>query len=224
MICILLRQKFQLQTLFKLDYTAAKIFMFKMLENELSSELTYHGKHHTEDVLKVTTKLCAYEKISAYETKLVKTACLFHDAGFIISRIEHEKQGCEFAKNYLPRFGYNPDQIKRICSMIMATKVPQNPKNKLEEIICDADLDYLGRDDFFVIGDSLYQELKAQGMIQDKKSWNEMQIKFLERHSFFTSTNIKRRSAKKQAHLEKLKRNNDLKKDGKPNSPPPDLK
>ena len=188
-----------------MDYTAVKIFIFKKLELELSDDLSYHGKHHTMDVLKVTIELCAHENIDAYQTKLIKTACLFHDAGFIVSRFEHEKHVCELAKANLPRFGYGDDEIKRICSMIMATKIPQSPKNSLEEIICDADLDYLGRDDFFVIGDSLFKELKIQGIIQDKYSWNEMQIKFLESHSFFTSTNKKRRAAKKQIHLDRLK-------------------
>ena len=190
-----------------MDYYAVKIFILKKLEHELSSELSYHGKHHTEDVLNVTIQLCKNENISAYDTTLVKTACLFHDAGFIFSRLEHEKHGCELAKNYLPGFGYTYDEINRICSMIIATKIPQSPKNNLEEIICDADLDYLGRDDFFKIGDSLFEELKKQGLIQNKFSWNEMQIKFLSNHSFFTSTNIKRRSAKKQTHLEQLKMN-----------------
>lgn len=198
-----------------MDYTAAKIFMFKMLENGLSGDLSYHGKHHTEDVLRTTAELCALENISKYETVLLKSACLFHDAGFITGRIEHEKRGCEIAKKYLPDFGYSPDEIKRICGMIMATKIPQSPKNNLEEIICDADLDYLGRDDFFKIGDSLFEELKHQGVIEDKQSWNEMQINFLENHSFFTSTNIKRRTAKKQEHLEYLKKITNTKSSGK---------
>ncbi len=198
--------------------------MLKKLENELSSELSYHGKHHTEDVLKVTKELCAHENISNYETKLIKTACLFHDAGFINSRIEHEKYGCKIAEDYLPRYGYNPDQIKRICGMIMATKIPQSPKNNLEKIICDADLDYLGRDDFFTIGNSLFKELKTQGVVEDEFSWNEMQINFLENHSFFTSTNINRRSAKKQAHLEELKLNNGSRIDEKTNNQNKDLK
>jgi len=199
-----------------LDYSAVKIFILKKLENELSNELSYHCKHHTEDVLKVTIQLCEYENISAYNTNLVKTACVFHDAGFIISRVEHEKYSCKLAKNYLPDFGYTFDEINLVCGMIMATKIPQSPKNNLEEIICDADLDYLGRDDFYKIGDSLFEELKIQGLIQSKFSWNEIQIKFLDSHTFFTDTNIKRRSAKKQTHLEQLIMKNNSKGSQKP--------
>ena len=75
-------------------------------------------------------------------------------------------------------------------------------------------MDYLGRDDFFKIGDSLFEELKKQGLIQNKFSWNQMQINFLDKHTFFTATNIKRRTAKKQAHLEQLKKDNKSKGEG----------
>ena len=95
---------------------------------------------------------------------LLKTACLFHDAGFITSRVDHEKQRMCTGKKTPARFWiYSQDEIDRICGMIMATKIPQSPKNNLEEIICDADLDYLGRDDFFAIGDSLFEEVKISG-------------------------------------------------------------
>jgi len=187
-----------------LDYTAAKLFIFKKLENELPIDLTYHGLHHTEDVLQVTEELCESENVSDYEALLIKTACLFHDTGFLTSRIEHEKLSCEIAKKYLPRFGYSREEIHRICDMIMATKIPQSPKNNLEEILCDADLDYLGRDDFFPVGKTLFKELKNLGMIDDEQTWNKMQIKFLKNHSFFTSTNKKRRTTKKLTHLQQL--------------------
>ena len=187
-----------------MDYTAAKLFILKKLENDLSGQLTYHGKHHTEDVLKVAKELCNLENISHYESILIKTASLFHDSGFLKSMTEHEKHSCELARKYLPDFGYTEDEIKRICEMIMATKIPQSPKNQLEEIICDADLDYLGRDDFYTIGNTLFEELKSQGKVDDVYSWNEIQINFLQEHKFFTPTNINRRTAKKQNYLKEL--------------------
>jgi uncharacterized protein len=92
---------------------------------------------------------------------LLKTACLFHDIGFTISGQDHEERGCEIAEEVLPDLNYDSDQINRIKGMIMATKIPQTPNNKLEQIICDADLDYLGRDDFFSIGDTFVSRVKT---------------------------------------------------------------
>ncbi|MCY1378022.1 hypothetical protein D3C87_1448270 [compost metagenome] len=89
--------------------------------------------------------------------------------------------------------------------MIMATRIPQMPQNLLEEILADADLDYLGRDDFFTIGDRLYEELSVFGMVSNEWDWNVLQVKFLEAHHYFTDTAIRLRKQKKEENLQKIK-------------------
>jgi uncharacterized protein len=189
-----------------MNYHAAKAFILDKLSAELSDKLTYHGIHHTLDVLYMAEDLCYAEKISPYQTLLVKTASLYHDAGFTIGTQEHESLGCEIVRAYLPRYDYTAAEIDSICGMIMATRIPQTPKNILEEIICDADLDYLGRDDFPQIGDTLFAELKAYNVLRSVKDWNRLQVNFLENHRFFTRTNRARRNPQKQRHLEELKK------------------
>lgn len=188
-----------------MDYRAAKAFIIDKLKRELSADLTYHGLHHTLDVFDVTKELCGIEAVSARETVLLKTAALFHDSGFTINNKEHEMLGCQIAQQELPNFGYSAGEIEQICGMIMATKIPQNPQNHLEAILCDADLDYLGRDDFFSIGVTLYEELKAYKVLQNEEAWNRLQVSFLEKHTFFTSTSIKRRARKKALYLDQLR-------------------
>ena len=83
--------------------------------------------------------------------------------------------------------------------------MPVTPKNKLEEIICDADLDYLGRDDFKSIGDLLYRELMESGAVQGLEQWNELQIRFLTNHQYYTSFSKANREEKKQENLKSLK-------------------
>lgn len=188
-----------------MNYHAAKAFIVEKLERELSADLTYHGLHHTLDVLHITEELCLMEAIGAYESMLLKTAALFHDSGFIKNNKDHETLGCAIAREHLPRYDYTPLEIERICSMIMATKIPQSPANFLEAILCDADLDYLGREDFFDIGSTLFQELKTYQVLQREEDWNRLQVSFLEKHAFFTPTNQRRRAPSKQAYLEQLK-------------------
>lgn len=188
-----------------MNYHAAKAFILEKLERELSADLTYHGLHHTLDVLHITEELCLMEAIGAYESMLLKTAALFHDSGFIKNNKDHETLGCAIAREHLPRYDYTPLEIERICSMIMATKIPQSPANFLEAILCDADLDYLGREDFFDIGSTLFQELKTYQVLQREEDWNRLQVSFLEKHAFFTPTNQRRRAPRKQAYLEQLK-------------------
>ncbi len=188
-----------------MNFHAAKAFILDKLESELSDHLYYHGIHHTLDVLYTVEELCYYEKVTPYEEMLLKTAALFHDSGFTIAAQEHERLGCGIAHNHLPRYGYKAQEIERICGMIMATKIPQTPKNELEKIMCDADLDYLGRDDFYDIGRTLFEELKASNVLSSEEAWNRIQVSFLEQHRFFTPTNRKRRTPKKQRYLAELK-------------------
>jgi uncharacterized protein len=189
-----------------MNYKEVKQFILAKLERELLPVYTYHGLHHTLDVLKVTGDLCEAEGISRYETTLLKTAVLFHDSGFMVSPKEHEATGCSIVRELLPSYNYSTEEIERICGMIMATKIPQSPHNILEQIICDADLDYLGRDDFFPIGNTLFEELKTLGILEDRLQWNTMQIKFLEFHAYHTETTKRLRDAKKQANIDAVKK------------------
>ena len=188
-----------------MNYHGAKAFILDKLRRELSEKLTYHGVHHTLDVLAVAGELCLLEKIDPYETMLLKTAVLFHDSGFVVTMTGHEAAGCDIAKEVLPNYDYTDEEIDQICGMIMATKIPQSPKNKLEEIICDADLDYLGRNDFYPIGKTLFEELKAFDILDSEEKWNEIQVSFLESHSFFTKTNQERRAPIELKYLEEIR-------------------
>lgn len=189
-----------------MDYRAAKQFILSKLRDELSDKLYYHGLHHTLDVLRMATEICESEGIGGHELMRVKTAALFHDAGFVKDKhAGHEHEGCLIAQEVLPRFGYAGPDIEAICGMIMATKIPQSPRNLLEEIICDADLDYLGRSDFYTIGESLFEELKAYHIIHDEQDWNRLQVSFLTAHTFHTQTNKMLREPVKQQYLEGLR-------------------
>ncbi|MFN0215026.1 MAG: HD domain-containing protein [Saprospiraceae bacterium] len=188
-----------------MDYRAAKKFILSKLRNELSDRLVYHGVHHTLDVLKMAAELCEREGVGEHDQVLVKTAALFHDAGFIKNKhAGHEAEGCILVRETLPKFGYATTDIECVCSMIMATKIPQSPNTLLEEILCDADLDYLGRDDFFAIGETLFEELQSYQLIGDEQSWNRLQVSFLNAHQFYTRTNKELREPVKRQYLEDL--------------------
>ena len=187
-----------------MNFSAAKIFILNELDR-LSPTLTYHGKHHTLDVTAVAERLCAVENVSKKDTILVLTAALLHDIGFLRHYSDHEEHGCRIAEEWLPQFNYTEGSIKKICGLIRATKIPQSPQTPLEEILCDADLDYLGRADFYTIGQTLFQEMKTLQLIDTEDNWNAMQIRFLENHYYFTATNQRERAAIQEKHLEELR-------------------
>ncbi|MES2559508.1 MAG: phosphohydrolase [Bacteroidota bacterium] len=187
-----------------MELSKAKAYIIKRLEKELHSNLSYHSLHHVLDVEEAALRLADAEGISAYERDLLLTAVVFHDSGFIYQTKDHEERGCAIVREELPQFGYNKVEIEQICGMIMSTKIPQNPQNVLEQIICDADLDYLGREDFWEIGNHLYQELSVYGILSNEQEWNNLQLKFLNSHHYFTRSAIELRQATKQAHLKKI--------------------
>jgi len=182
-----------------------KDHVLSRLNNELADNLYYHGPHHTVDVYESAKNLGEKEKISDDDMELLEIAALFHDSGFMVKYADHEEVGCKIARATLPDYGYTVKQIDIICDIIMATKLPQLPKTHLQEIICDADLDYLGRDDFEQISGTLVQEMDAFGKGVNKDQWNTIQINFLGQHKYFTETSQVIREPVKQQHLAKIK-------------------
>lgn len=175
------------------------------LKNELPEHLHYHSAHHTLDVYDCVLDIAKKEGVNDADLKLLLIAAIYHDAGYLIENKKHEKHSCELARKYLPQFKYSAKDIDTICSIIMATKLPHEPQSHLEEIMCDADLDYLGRSDFFDIGDKLYTEMLAIGTLKNRTEWNNLQVEFLGQHRYFTSTSIKLRQAQKEENLKIVK-------------------
>lgn len=188
-----------------MNFTAAETYILNKLKTELPDNLFYHSYNHVLDVLNSAIMYAKLEGISDYEILLLKTAVLFHDSGFTIQSKDHEAIGCNIVKDVLPNFEYSAEEIDLICGMIMATKVPQSPTTHLQQIICDADLDYLGRDDFWEIGNNLFRELSIYGILTDEKEWNKLQLKFLSNHNYFTNSAKNLRSDKKALHVNTIK-------------------
>lgn len=175
------------------------------LEKELPSCLHYHNVRHTIDVVSQVELIGIGEGVGENELLLLKTAGLFHDAGHVTGYDNHEILGTQIARQMLPEFKYTKEQIEKICTLIMATKLPPQPQTLLEKIMCDADLDYLGRTDFIPVSNTLYEELREQNKIDSKNEWNKMQIKFISGHQYFTDTANRLREVKKQMQIERLK-------------------
>ncbi|MFW5915972.1 MAG: adenylate/guanylate cyclase domain-containing protein [Bacteroidota bacterium] len=187
------------------QFTDIQEFILDKLEKELPYYLYYHNVKHTIDVVNQVELIGYGEGVDDEAILLLKTAALFHDAGHIISYDHHEFYGAQLAKEYLPKFKYNQEQIDKICELIMATKIPPEPGNLLEKIMCDADLDYLGRSDFIPVSNTLYEELKEQNKIGDINEWNKLQLKFISHHQYFTQTALNLREVNKQKQIERIK-------------------
>lgn len=190
------------------DINSIRSHIIKLMQDELPETLYYHSIEHTLDVELCALSIAAAEGINDKEAiEDLQIASLYHDTGFIKIHLLHETVSCEYARKFLPGFGLDDKRIDNICSIIMATKFPHQPCNLLEEIICDADLDYLGRTEFSETSEKLRKELVAFGIINSDTNWNQYQLEFLKKHRFFTASSIASRESLKLKHIQEIENN-----------------
>lgn len=177
-------------------------FALERLEKELDSRLVYHGVAHTRDsVLPAADRLGRLAGLSAENHLILTTAAAYHDIGFIIQRDGHEAAGCIIARETLPRFGYTPPQIEHVCQTIMATCLPQTPVDLVGELMADADLDVLGRDDLWETMQLLYCEWRNFGQWTTDEAFKAGQLAFISGHSYFSDAAKQLRNKSKQCNL-----------------------
>jgi len=184
-----------------IKYYKTQHFVLDYLKAGLSDKLLYHSVNHSIDVVQAVERIALSEGVTDEGLFLLKTAAILHDAGFVKQYENNESIGAAMAAEWLPKYGYTERHIKTIVELIHVTEIPHRPINKLQEIICDADLDYLGRDDFEEISNRLRLELRGMGKIDSDRAWDEIQVDFLKNHKFFTKTSIAARRKKKKENL-----------------------
>jgi len=180
-------------------------FVLEKMEREMPKDMHYHSVKHTVDVVTQTELIGLGENINEEEILILKTAALMHDIGHILSYENHEENSCIIARELLNDFNYSTQQIENVCELIMSTKMPPAPKNILEKIICDSDLDYLGRTDFIPVSNCLYRELKEHNKIGSLNEWNKLQLNFISNHQYFTQTARNLREVNKIMQIERIK-------------------
>ena len=169
------------------DWEGAIAYALARLDGELSPRLYYHSLRHTrDDVLPAVERLAALEGVTGQPLLLLRVAAAFHDLGFVEQYAEHEGAGIRIAAATLPHFGFARCQRRLIAGMIRATRLPQAPTNLLEAILADADLDSLGRDDFFATSLALRAELAERDHLIDEATWFARQLRLLQSHHYST--------------------------------------
>ena len=180
-----------------MQYEKAYAYLMPQLETALPPHLTYHNASHTKTVISVVQQLAKAERIGGYEFDILRTAALYHDAGFLLGYDNHEELSCNLARETLPGFSYQAEDIDQVCRLIMATQITRQPVDRLEAILCDADLSYLGTDRYFPVAEALFLELKHMEKLTTWDEWQKLQLGFLEAHRYHSRTAIRLFSSKK---------------------------
>lgn len=187
------------------DYAGAIAYALERLHKELPAILSYHTPWHTEgDVLPAVRRLAALAGVSGMELGLLEVGAAFHDMGYIRTFHGHEILSVEFMADALPGFGFDAAAIARVAGLINTTRMPQCPHNDLECLLADADLDVLGREDFFTTSIALWREQVALGLGVAWPDWLKSQLKFLRGHNYFTPYARELRNAGKARNAARL--------------------
>lgn len=200
------------------DFDHMRKDILNRLKSLLPAEIVYHDLSHTLNVEKAVVRYAKLEGIADEEITLLQTAALYHDVGFIYCYDANESFAIQLATSNLPRFGYNKQQIAIVCKMIAATQINVQPTTQLEKLMVDADHDYLGRADYYIIASRLRKELAHFGREMNDETWIEFQLKYLStihRYHTETVTNIRLQSKKTRIHelqlqLENCKKNENI--------------
>lgn len=182
-----------------------KELVINLLKDNIPENFYHYNYLHTLYVHDTALEIGRNEKCTAEELDLISAAAFRHDTGYIKTYKNHEEESSTLARQYLPEYGYSALEIDTVFGMIMDTKIPQSLKNKLEEIMVDAELEYKGTKSFDSTVDDLFKELKSINPDLKEKKWTDIQISFLQSHHYFTRFCVENKEPVKQEYLNKIK-------------------
>ncbi|UKJ06051.1 Pycsar system effector family protein [Solitalea lacus] len=172
----------------------------------ISQKLPYHNFGHVEKVAKNVLLMAEYYRLNDKDKFIVTASAWFHDIGYLTGCNNHEEKGADEATVFLTKYGIEASINEVVTSCILATKLPQSPKNLLEQIVCDADLFHLGTDDFNEGNKLMRQEYELKsGKKIGKNKWRKKTVTFMQEHHFQTEYCQTNLNAKKAQNLADLK-------------------
>jgi adenylate cyclase len=178
--------------------------IFEKLGKELPENLYFHNVDRMKEIYNLVDLFGRAEGLTDDENLLLRTAALLHDIGYIWSYDNHEDSSITFTRELLPKYKYSQEQIDKIIEFIEVTKGMRKPVDKAEEILLDADLNYLARADFVTLNDLFFKELNERGKAQSKTEWNNMQIVLLSNHKFYNRVANVLRDVSPEQQIENL--------------------
>lgn len=192
-----------------------KSYSTNTLSDKLPDCVIYHSIQHTEDVVESALEIAEEQRFSDEDKEIIEIAAWFHDLGYTTSMERHEEDGAEMARDFLKERNYPEDRIEKVAGCILATKMPQNPKNPLEKVLCDADMMHLAKGDYFKKADMLHREIQVtKSCVISDLEWLKLNSEFLSKHRFFTEYARNKYGASVKANLDKVREK--LKKWAKP--------
>lgn len=166
----------------------AKKYVFELINTNISEKLLYHSVNHTKDVLKNAELIGSLNNLSEEDFNILRISTIFHDIGFIEVYEGHEEISVLYAKKFLEERDIDESIINEVSTAIMATKVPQNPKNLISMILCDADLMNLSHEKKYLKDVELLREewIECGKEVYSQQEFYQVTLDFFKNHHFHT--------------------------------------
>ncbi len=178
----------------------------KQIFEKFPALFLYHNLQHTVDVVNIVKDISENSGTNEEEKELLLIAAWFHDTGYPQNISHHEEKSTEIAREYLEKLNFPEVKINTVEKLILSTRMPQNPITMPEKIICDADISYIGHNDFISRIASLRNEW-AQSIKKTftDEEWIKQNIEFIESNSFYTDYARQKFDETRKKNLARLK-------------------
>jgi predicted metal-dependent HD superfamily phosphohydrolase len=167
----------------------------------------FHTFRHAKAVVKACQEIGAACGLREEDLEVVTLAAWFHDTGYLEGIDGHEERSVAIATGFLRENDYPEEKITRIAGCIRATKLPQSPKNLLEQVLCDADIAHLAGKDFFKVTELIRSEIEHRMRLKlTEAEWLAMNTNFVAAHPYHTECARSKFAEQHAANLEALKK------------------
>ncbi len=190
---------------------AARAAVVPLLETQLAPTLTYHTLRHTTTVAKEARALAAAAGLGPTDTEALLVAAWWHDTGYLDVYDGHEYRSMERAAAWLAEQGVPAERIELVQTLIRATHRDEAAETELQQLLVDADMSNLAREDFQASAELLRTEWEvALGKTYSSAEWAELQLTFMQAHHYHSEVGKARYN--KDFKANKKEQRKDLKK------------
>lgn len=163
-----------------------QIAALSYLAEHLHKRYTYHNADHTLNVCNAVKLFAEKSTLSPGTTLALRIAAVFHDFGYLQQSFDNEKLALPYLKEFGDRFKIDEPILQQSGDLILETTFPYAPVTPAGKLLCDADIEYIGREEFFQQAELFRRELAADNIVYTDKQWWTMEIEFLQTNTFFT--------------------------------------
>ena len=189
-------------------YKKAEAYVTELFDKNPHEKLLFHSLQHTQTVVQRVKEIAGHYNLSEKEMLVLYVAAWFHDTGHLFTSglKNHEEKSVDIMKKFMNEYDSDKELVNEIEACILSTKMPRNPVNLVQEIICDADTYHFGTKDFKTTNKEMYEEYNLREAKISKQDWDEGTLEMLNSHKFYTSYCKDALEEKKKENIKKIKK------------------